>query len=551
MKKVMLKVLVGIMLVAMVLSACSPAAPAAPAAPSSTDAPQAPAPADATQAPAAPAPATDAPAAPAVDTNRVVNVAYPQICKHFDNTANFGIPEQGCLDQIYDGLLTKDFDGTLHPGLATEWKVSEDAATYDFKLREDVKWSDGEPFTAEDVKASFDYYASQPAVSWFYADVIKETNVIDPYNVQIVLHKPNVPFLRTMGQDQYGFIMAKHILEKYGDQVGRTMESVVGTGPYVLTDWKTDTSVTFKAKEDYWREPAEVKNLVFHRIPDMNAAVVALQTGELDVYYNPVKGTAYETLKAAPNVKIEEFVSARNEGVFMYNPSGTFSDVRMRKAVAYAVSKEDMITVAAEGLGSPIQYPGDIGPRMAGNPDKVPSITYNQDLDKARALVKEAGMEGAEVVVKSYNTEPYATMGTYLQNVLTQIGLNAKVEQMERATFLDAMEKGEVEILPLAWVGSMYDIDEVLNTALYSKNAGTSANYSFYIDEEMDRLVDESRAVTNQEERLALESQIIEKFMAEVPFVSTYAVTYAIPHSAELTMDNPQSLSGYLLKWAK
>lgn len=540
MKKVITKAMVVFLLLAMVLSACSPA-PQETAAPSKAEAEQ------------APAAAGEAPAAVAdgIDTNRVVNVAYPAICKHFDNTASFGVAEQACLSQIYDGLLTRDFEGNLYPGLATEWTVSDDSVTYTFKLREDVKWSDGEPFTAEDVKASFDYYASQPSVSWFYADVIKETNLIDQYTVEIVLHKPNVPFLRSMGQDQYGFIMAKHILEKYGDQVGRTMESVVGTGPYVLTDWKTDTSVTFKAKEDYWREPAEVKNLVFHKIPDMNAAVVALQTGELDVYYNPVKGTAYETLKAASNVVIDEFVSARNEGVYMYVPSGTFSDVRMRQAVAYAISKEDMITVAAEGLGSPIQYPGDIGTRMAGNPDVVPSITYNQDLEKAKALVIEAGMEGASVVVKSYNTEPYATMGTYLQNVLSQIGLNATVEQMERATFLDQLEKGEVEILPLAWVGSMYDIDEVLNTSLYSKNAGTSANYSFYSDPEMDQLIDDSRAATSQEERLALESQIIEKFMQDVPFVSVYAVTYAIPHSAELTMDNPQSLSGYLLKWAK
>ncbi|MEA4811328.1 MAG: ABC transporter substrate-binding protein [Anaerolineaceae bacterium] len=527
------KGLIGVLLVAILLAACAPAAAPTSSSPESTAASQ----------PAAPA--------KAVDTNRVVNIAYTAICKNFDNTTNLGLAEQACINQVYDSLLYRDFEGKIQPNLAKEWKVSDDGLIYTFSLRDDVKWSDGQPFTAEDVKASFDYYKTRPGVSWFFAEHIKETKVVNPYTVEVILNKPNAPFLVSMGLPQYGFIMAKHVLDKYGDKIGATMESIVGTGPYVVTDWKTDVSVTFKAKEDYWKGPVDVKNLVLHKIPDMNSAVVALQTGELDVYYNPVKGTAYETLSKAPKVKIAEFLSARNEAVYMYCKSGMFADLRMRQAVAYALSKEEALTVAAEGRGVPVQYPGDIGTRMAGNPDIKPSITYNQDLEKAKALVKEAGMEGAKIVVKSYNTEPYATLGTYIQNVLVKIGLNATAEQMERATFLDQLEKEEIMIMPFTWVGSTYDIDEILLTAVYSKNVGSSANYSYYIDPEMDKLVDASRAETDAAARLKINQQIIEKFMKDVPFVTLYAVQYAIPHSAELTMENPQLLSAYQLKWVK
>ena len=523
---------VWVLLTAMLFTACAPAAQTT----TTTGG------AEATQAPAP---------AKVVDTNRVVNVAYTAICKNFDNTTTVGIAEQACINQVYDSLLYKDFEGNLKPSLAKEWKISDDGLIYTFVLRDDVKWSDGKPFVADDVKASFDYYSTRPGVSWFFAEQIKETKVVDAHTVELTLTKPNAAFLVSMGLPQYGFIMAKHVIDQYGDTIGSTMESIAGTGAYTVVDWQTDVSVTFKAKEDYWQGPVDIKNLVLLKVADLNSAVVALQTGELDVYFNPVKGSAYDTLSKSDKVKIDEFLSARNEAVYMYYKSGMFSDLRMRQAVAYALNKEEALTVAAEGRGVPVQYPGDIGIRMAGNPDIKPSITYNQDLEKAKALVKEAGMEGAKIVVKSYNTEPYATLGTYIQNVLVKIGLDATAEQMERATFIDAVEKEEVMIMPFTWVGSTYDIDEILNTSVYSKNAGLSANYGYYIDEEMDKLVDASRAAPTTEERLKIEQQIIEKFMADVPFVTLYAVRYAIPHSAELTMDNPQSLTAYTLKWVK
>jgi peptide/nickel transport system substrate-binding protein len=202
-----------------------------------------------------------------------------------------------------------------------------------------------------------------------------------------------------------------------------------------------------------------------------------------------------------------------------------------------------------DGLGQIITYPGDIGPAMTANPDFVPEITYPQDVEKAKELVKEAGKVGASVVIKSYNTDPYATIGTYLQGVLNDIGLKATVEPMERATFLSQLDAEMCEIFPLGWVGSAYDIEEVLGAALYSANIGTAGNDSFYIDAEMDAMIEAARADSNVEKRKELYKKVVNKFMEEVPFVSTFAFKSAIPRRADLTTDNPKSYQMFDYRW--
>jgi peptide/nickel transport system substrate-binding protein len=213
----------------------------------------------------------------------------------------------------------------------------------------------------------------------------------------------------------------------------------------------------------------------------------------------------------------------------------------MRRAVAYALNKEDALTVAMDGLGQVVNYPGDIGSAMTANPDFTPEITYEQDLPKARELVKEAGYEGASVVVKSYNTDPYAILGVYLQGVLNEIGLKATVEPMERATFLAQRNAGSAAIFPMGWVGQAYDIDEVLGSCLYSANQGSGGNNSFYSDPQMDELIEAARATSDVAARKEIYKKIVDKFMDEVPFVALFAMKGAVPRNAQLTTDNPRT----------
>ncbi|MDR3164309.1 MAG: ABC transporter substrate-binding protein [Synergistaceae bacterium] len=485
----------------------------------------------------------------ASNEGRVLNFAYQAITNSFVHGKLIGMAEAHSLAQVYDTLILKDFNGDFHPNLAERWEISPDGMEYTFYLRKDVKWSDGVDFTAKDVEFTFDYLAKAPAFSWIFDVNIDHMEIVDDHTIKIFMRKPNTLFISTLASTSNSLIAPKHGFEKYGDEYGSAPDKIIGTGAYVVTEWKPDVSITYKAKKDYFRGEPAIKEIKLHRITDTNAAIVAIQTGELDLLLTPINGSAYKTLSGNANVMIGEYISARNEAIYMYCKDGLFSDVRMRKAVAYAINKEDILTVAMDGLGHIINYPGDIGSAMTANPDYVPSITYPQDIEKAKALVKEAGKVGAPVAIKSYNTDPYAVIGTYLQGVLNEIGLDATVEPMERATFLSQLDAEMCSIFPLGWVGSAYDIEEVLGCALHSANIGTAGNDSFYINPEMDAMIEAARGESDPEKRKELYKKVIEKFMEEVPFVSTFAFKSAIPRRADLTTDNPKSYQMFDYRW--
>jgi peptide/nickel transport system substrate-binding protein len=489
-------------------------------------------------------------AAFAADQNRVVNIAYQGITSSFNFGDNIGTAEAISMEQVYDTLLMKDNNGVFQPCLADRWEVSSDGIEYTFYLHEGVKWQDGAPFTAKDVEYTFSYLAKMPTFSWIYETNIDHMQVLDDLTLKIFLKQPNALFLSMLGSHD-ALIMPLHGREKYGDEYGRALDKVIGTGPYALKAWIPDVSITYEAKEDYFRGAPDIKKVVLHRITDTNAAIVALQTGELDIYFAPINGTAYKTLSGNPDIALGEYVSARNEGVYMYCKDGLFSDIRMRKAVAHAINKEDYLMVGMDGLGQIISYPGDVGSVITANPDFVPEITYEHDIEKARALVKEAGQAGTPVVVKSYNTDPYAVLGTYIQGVLNEIGLNATVEPMERATFLAQVNKEEVPILPLSWNGVAYDFEETMGISVYSANVGTSGNYSFYIDPEMDKLVEAARSASTVEERKELYKKVVNKYMEEIPFVAVFAMKNAIPRRSDITTSNPKSYRMIDYRWVK
>ncbi|MDR1732822.1 MAG: ABC transporter substrate-binding protein [Synergistaceae bacterium] len=489
--------------------------------------------------------------AQAVDHNRVVNFAYQAITDSFDLAKINGVAEAISMAQVYDTLLRKAQDGKFLPNLAESWEITPDGIEYTFRLRKDVKWQDGVDFTAADVEFTFQHLIEAPAYVWLYKNNIDRMEVPDPHTFKVFLKKPNAFFISALATPSNALIMPKHGFEKYGSDYGLSVDKIIGTGAYVVTDWKPDVSITYKAKEDYFNGAPQIKNAVFHQITDSNAAIVAMQTGEMDIYLAPVSGSAYKTLSGKSNIVLGEYITARNEAIYMYCKEGMFTDVRLRKAVAYAIDKEDALTVGMDGLGKIIHYPGDIGPAMTANPDFTPETTYTQDLDKARALVEEAGYEGASVVVKSYNTDPYAVLAVYLQGVLNEIGLKATVEPMERATFLAQRNAGSALIFPLGWVGSAYDMDEILGGCLYSANQGNGGNNSFYADPEMDKLIEASRATADPEARREIYKKIINKFMDEVPFVSLFAMKGAVPRNAELTTEDPKTYRLFDYTWVK
>lgn len=286
-------------------------------------------------------------------------------------------------------------------------------------------------------------------------------------------------------------------------------------------------------------------------VSDVNAAVVALQTGELDLYFNPLSGVALDTVKTADNVAISEALSCRNESVYMNCESEVFSDVRMRRAVAYAINKEEALEVCGNGQGKVVTYPCDLGEQVTGNPDFVPSHTYEYNVEKARALVEECGNVGKIVTIKSYNTEPYQTLSVWLQGSLSAIGLDAKVDTMERSAFLDQLINGEVEICPFSWSDISFDFGSAVGIYMNSNCIGMSGNYGRYNNPRADELIALGNSASDVEARKGYYRELIEIYMEDVPSVAMYAVINAIAHSNQLVMEDANIYQMARVHWAQ
>lgn len=346
-------------------------------------------------------------------SGRTIHVAYQAIADSMEPSGSLGVAESVCFSQVYDALMSRGKDNELEPGIADKWSISDDGLRYTFELNQDVTWSDGTDLTADDVKFSIELFKESGSHDWVF-ELVDEVIVMDENTVEMVLSMPKASMLASLANPMLFCVVSKHAYEEWGDQYGTSVDKIVSTGPYELVEWRPDISMTLKAREDYFRGAADIKEVVIHQITDTNAAIVALQTGELDVYYVPISGNAYDTLSTVDSIVLEEYLSARFESLHFYMKDGIFSDIRMRQAVAYALKPEEALTIGTEGMGKVIRYPGDIGSVMAGNPDCDPSVTYEYDLEKAKSLVEECGMTGASVVIKSYNTDPYATLAVWL-----------------------------------------------------------------------------------------------------------------------------------------
>ncbi len=484
------------------------------------------------------------------DPDRLVTYASTSMITNFDMKFITSASDIQAADQVYDTLVRK-INGEIIGQLADSWEISEDGLQYTFHLNENAVFSDGTPITAEDVKFSTEYIRDEcENWAWLYED-LDEVEVVDEHTAVMHFSTADASRISTMCYSQYGGIFSKAAYEKWGDEYGKSVDKIVSSGPYVATAWEENVSVTFEARDDYYGPQPDLKHLKYVAIADANAAVIALQTGEIDLYFNPLSGVALDTVRMSDNVAITEALTCRNESVYMNCQTGLFTDVRMRQAVAYAINKEEALSVCGSGQGQVVIYPCDLGDQVTANPDFVPSHTYEYDVEKGKALVEECGNTGATVTIKSYNTEPYATLSVWLQGALNAIGLNAQVETMERSAFLEQCLNGEVEICPFSWSNSTFDFGSAVTVYMNSKNVGISGNYSQYVSEEADELIALGNAAGDEETRKEYYRQLMELYMEDVPSVAMYAVTNAIAHSNQLTMEDANSYEMARVHWAQ
>ena len=417
---------------------------------------------------------------------------------------------------IYDGLV-RNKPGTLEiePALATDWTISDDGLEYTFNLREGVTFHDGTPFNAEAVKFNFDRMLDEnhpfadtgPFPLSFFFSSVENVEVVDDLTVKFTLNEAFAPFMSNLASPT-GLIVSPAAVEQYGADYGR---HPVGTGPFKFEEWQSNTSVVASRNADYWDGAPSLEAVIFRPITDANTRVAEMLSGGIDVLLETPPDNVAQFRDDA-NFEVVEAVGPHVWYVMLNAKEGPFADVRVRQAVNYAVNKESLVNDVLQGTAEVSAGPIPPAFNWAYNEEVDP---YPYDPEKAKALLAEAGAEGASLTFfvtegGSGMLDP-VPMGTAIQADLAAVGLDVEIETYEWNTFLSEVNpglEGKADMAEMAWMTS--DPDTLpfltLRTAAWPEEGGF--NSSYYSNPEVDELLDQARVSTDPDERADLYKQV-------------------------------------------
>jgi peptide/nickel transport system substrate-binding protein len=348
------------------------------------------------------------------------------------DTAGLGTPFV-FLYALHDALIKPLPGNDMAPCLAESWREGPDGLTYEFKLREGLRFHNGDPFTAEDVKFSFQRYRGASAK--LLHDRVKSVDVLDAHRVRFVLHKPWPDFLVFYATPATGaaWIVPKKYIEKVGEDGFKRQP--VGLGPYRFVRMDPGQEIVLEANEQYWRKKPSIKRVVIKGVPDRTTRLAMLKTGEADIGYLMI-GVEAATIKADPRLRLAHVIPSATwwmEFPEQWKPKSPWQDRRVRLAANLALDKQGVND--AERLGYS-RLTGSIIPTIMDFVLKIEPYPY--DPARARRLLVEAGypsgFDGGDLTP----LPPFTTMGEAIANSLAGVGIRTRVRTMERATFLEA-----------------------------------------------------------------------------------------------------------------
>jgi peptide/nickel transport system substrate-binding protein len=453
----------------------------------------------------------------------VAQIAEP---KSLDPQAVTAVNDFRILMNLYDGLVGYK-SGTLEvePALATDWTISDDGKTYTFTLRDGVTFHDGSPFNAEAVKFNFErmldenhpFHDTGPFPLSFFFSAVDSVDAPDEKTVVFHLKDPYAPFLSNLAYPT-GLIVSPAAVKEFGKDFGRHPS---GTGPFKFAEWESNSKVVVEANPDYWKGAPDLKAVVFRPITDANTRVAEMLSGGIDVMVEvPPDNLATFSNDAA--FKVYEQAGPHLWFLILNAKEGPMADKRVRQAVNYAIDKKALVENVLQGTAEVAAGPTPPAFAWAYNEALQP---YPHDPEKAKALLKEAGHENADLTF--YVTEggsgmldPVA-MGAAIQADLAEVGLNAKIETYEWNTFLGKVNpglEGKADMAEMAWMTN--DPDTLpylaLRTGAFPDEGGFNSGY--YSNPDVDKLLEEARRETDQAKRAVLYKKMQEIVRDDAPW---------------------------------
>lgn len=354
---------------------------------------------------------------------------------HLDPTsAAAGAIDSVVYSNIFEGLTRFMGDGSIVPGLAESWEISDDGLVYTFRLHDGVMFHDGTVMDAEDVKFSLDRARADDSANAQKAlfTAISGVEVVDPLTVRITLGEPNGLLLFNLA---------------WGDAVIVAPESIeniktnpVGTGAFKFVDWVQGDKIDIAKNPDYWGTPAVLDSVTFKFIGDPTAAFAAVMAEDVDAYLNFPAPENLPQFEADPRFRVLVGSTEGETILSTNNKQPPFDDIKVRQALAHAIDRQAVIDGAMFGLGTPI------GTHFAPHHPAYVDLTGNSayDPEKARALLAEAGLaDGFETTLHLPPTSYARRGGEIVAAQLAEVGIKAEIINVEWAQWLETVFRGK------------------------------------------------------------------------------------------------------------
>lgn len=443
---------------------------------------------------------------------------------------------------LFDSLVEYDYrTEELNPAAAASWEVSDDATVFTFKLRPDATFHNGDPVTAADFKRGWERICNpetseEPSeISYHLAQIkgyqemfedgtateLEGVKVIDDLTLEVTLNDPYADFLYVLSHP------ALAPVPEAAEDFDAYTETPIGNGPFMIKgSWAHDQYVQVLKFDNYYGDKAYIDGIDFNIIESVDTAFTEFQAGNLD--FTQIPDGRIETCIAEYGESPDGWTGNPGQQTLLGAQSATYyliinnndpilSNQKLREAISYAINRQTICDVVFQGVRVPAD--GIVPPGIAGYREGAWK-TAIYDVEKAKAALAEAGYpdgEGLETLTLSYNTGgAHESIMQLIAGDLKEIGIETKLESMDWATYLDALQYGRFQMGRLGWIADYPIMENFLFSLFYTGNGDNRSKYS---NADVDRQIMAARGVTDDDERIAAFQAVDDIIQSATPVV--------------------------------
>ena len=418
---------------------------------------------------------------------------------------------------IYDNLMIIDNEGNYVPRLATDYTISDDQLTITFNLREGVTFHNGEAFTAEDVEYTLNRYKANKRMSKYYL-YMTDVEVVDDYTVALHYSQPNSAALECLFSPRGSLILDKTTAE---DPNVDLLETPIGTGPFKFVSRATGDKIVLERYDGYWGEAPAYKDLIYKVVNDSNAAIIALETGEVDLVYS-VDEIHRANIESNDKLSLYSELIAGTYYLALNTSDEVLSDVRVRQAISHAINKEELLTACEQGYGA--VSTNILAWNAKGTPSDFQDVPY--DIEKAKALLAEAGYpDGLTLSLHTTQERPlYYNISQVLQGQLAKAGITVDMNVTDYASMVEAVNTNHDYQMNINMYSLLAQDNATFMPQLcHSEQIETQTNYAEYNNPEVDRLLEAARDASNEADMEKSYREFAEIIRDDAPYIPLYA----------------------------